>query len=202
MAINPLLIGSITSIALVNGANLPPGRHFPTLSEQSRWSDVLGFADYANCPARPARADSAIPRKPAWAAQLDANAESLATLHPGWDGPGSISMSASTLSRAVFYVTSAVDNQIDVKPPRLVPAGDGSIQIEWHTKRGELEFDIDDRGEMSIWIRNHLIGAEFDGEGAEALALFYRWAPWIAARPNDAANVPVAPQMADLSFAA
>src|ERR1700722_5946135 len=115
MAINHLLIGSLTSFALVNGANLPSYRHFPTLSEESPWSGVPGHVRQPNYPAQPARAGDAVPPKPDWAAQLDANAESLATLHPGWDGPGSTAMSASTLSRAVFYVTSAVDNHVDVK---------------------------------------------------------------------------------------
>lgn len=200
MAINPFLIGSLTSIALVNAPHLPAGRAFPSLSEEPHWISALGD-DPAYCAAQPARATRSTPRQD-WGAQLAANTKSLSNLPAGWDGPGSMPISASALSRAVFYVNSAMGEGADVTSPRLVPGGDGSVQIEWHTKHGELEFDIDDRGAMSIWIRNHLSEAEFNGEGAEALVLFYRWASWIASRQSDAPNVFAAPQMAAVAFAA
>jgi hypothetical protein len=44
--------------------------------------------------------------------------------------------------------------------------------------------------------------AEFDGEDEKALALFYRWAPWVAAQVGHANDVPAAPQMAVFAFAA
>ncbi|WP_271504344.1 hypothetical protein [Bradyrhizobium sp. CCBAU 11357] len=103
----------------------------------------------------------------------------------------------------MFYVDTALkDAASDVVAPRLVPGGDGSLQIEWHTRRGELELDLDTDGAMSIWVRDHATGAEFDGDGEEAFALFYRWAPWIAARVHHAPHAAAPAQMAFFEAAA
>jgi hypothetical protein len=100
------------------------------------------------------------------------------------------------------FVRSALDGIDDVDPPQLVPGGDGSVQIEWHARHAELEFDIDDGGGMSIWVRDHRSGAEFDGENEKALALFYRWAPWVASRLRDVHHVPAQAEVAGFSIAA
>jgi hypothetical protein len=131
-----------------------------------------------------------------------ANANSVALLRAGWDGPGSLPISAEVLSRAMFYVRTALKDISEASSPRFVPGGDGSIQIEWHTSRGELELDIDLDGNLSIWVRDHLSGAEFDGEDRDALALFYRWAPRVAARPRHVGDVPPAHQVAQFDIAA
>jgi hypothetical protein len=123
--------------------------------------------------------------EPNWIARLTSNAHRLASLQRGWDGPGSIAISRKLLFLATSHTRFALENLKNVSAPHLVPGGDGSIQIEWHAKHGELEFDIDARGRMSIWIRNHSNGAEFDAENEAALALFYRWAPWIASQQHD-----------------
>lgn len=188
-------MGSLTSVLLANGAPVPA----PTLSEKSHWIEPAGATVAAQ---GPVCASSAVVSD--WKARLATNARNLSILRAGWDGPGSVSISSRLLSRAVFYVESALGgaSATDIVAPRLVPGGDGSIQIEWHTRRGELEFDIDDRGEASIWIRDHLSGAEFDGEGSDALALFYRWAPWIAAQQRNAPHVPVQTQLVSFAVAA
>jgi hypothetical protein len=133
---------------------------------------------------------------------LTTNARQLSELKAGWDGPGSIPVTQKALHRATLYVRSALENLGDVCAPRLVPGGDGSVQIEWHAKHGELEFDIDSRGDTSIWIRDHRNGAEFDGENEAAVALFYRWAPWVASRQRDGFDAPPQAQMPLLSIAA
>jgi hypothetical protein len=122
---------------------------------------------------------------PDWISQLASNAQGLSKLPAGWDGRGSIPISDKMLYRATTYVRSALEGLSDVTAPRLVPGGDGSVQIEWHAKHGELEFDIGPANEMTIWIRDRRNGAEFEGENQAALTLFYRWAPWIASRLRD-----------------
>jgi hypothetical protein len=135
--------------------------------------------------------------------KLSANADGISSLQVGWDGPGSVPISREILTRAMFYIDSALKGAAgDVAAPRLVPGGDGSIQIEWHTRRGELEFDLGTDGAMSIWVRDHASGAEFEGEGEEAFALFYRWASWVASRRHYAPHVPVPTQVAFLDVAA
>jgi hypothetical protein len=120
--------------------------------------------------------------------KLSSSAKQIEELKAGWDGPGSIPLSAKALFLATYHTRLALEAMQGVTAPQLVPGGDGSIQIEWHAKHGELEFDVDARGRMSIWIRDHRNGAEFDGEDEAALALFYRWAPWVASELRDDRN--------------
>ncbi|MCK1336039.1 hypothetical protein IVB38_08335 [Bradyrhizobium sp. 38] len=186
MPLNQFLVGSLTSVFLANGAPASA----PTLSEKAHWIKPVDSVAAQPSFGQPGGIFAATGSD--WRARLAANAHHLALLPAGWDGPGSVSISSALLSRALFYVKSALEGASanEVAAPRLVPGGDGSLQIEWHTHRGELEFDLDDQGEASIWVRDHSSGAEFDGEGGEALALFYRWAPWIAAQQRYAAHVP------------
>ena len=201
MPINQFLAGSLTSALLANPANLPPPAPLVTLSDRFGWIDASRSAPPPRHVAQPSRAEGKRPG--AWSNQLAANARSISALEAGWDGPGSVAISPEILARAVFYVDSALkDVASDLIAPRLVPGGDGSLQIEWHTRRGELELDLDTDGAMSIWIRDHASGAEFDGGGEEAFALFYRWAPWIASRLHDVPHAPVQAHMALFEIAA
>lgn len=200
MPINQFLVGSLTSVFLANPANVPPLPVSLTHSEKFGWIDSTRAASPPDSALQPPRVTHG---QTAWQRQLSANAEGVCGLEAGWDGPGSVPISREILTRAMFYIDSAMKGAAgDAAAPRLVPGGDGSIQIEWHTRRGELELDLDTDGKMSIWVRDHATGAEFDGEDEEAFALFYRWAPWVSARPQYAAHVPTAAQLAFLEVAA
>jgi hypothetical protein len=133
---------------------------------------------------------------------LTSNAHRIAELKAGWDGPGSICLSAKALFLATTYTRNALQGLSDVTSPQLVPGGDGSIQVEWHAKHGELELDIDAHGRPTIWIRDHRNGAEFDAEDDAAIALFYRWAPWVASELRDDLNASVQTQVPTFSIAA
>lgn len=186
MAISPLIAGSLTGVFLVT----PAPDVSPTLSDRAPWVKLANAA----LPAGTRRDEMNLPQSKvsAWRSSLAKNAHSLSSLAAGWDGPGSAPISSNVISRAVFFAETALtplDMSCDIAPPHLVPGGDGSAQIEWHTKRGQLELDIGVNGELSVWIRDRLNGVEFDGEGEKALTLFYRWAPWVASRDRDASNV-------------
>lgn len=201
MAINQFLGSlSVTGMLLTNPVSLPTT--VPRTSSAENSCMALGTnTGAATAPDLLAPSAAARPA-PAWRSILSKNAQSILELRAGWDGPGSIPVSASTASLAMIHVSNALDRAIDVIAPRLVPGGDGSVQIEWHARHAELEFCIDRVGRMSIWIRDHMRGAEFDGEDEKALALFYRWAPWVASKLRDVPDVPAAPQMASFSIAA
>jgi len=183
---------------LTGTSNMPPLR--PTLIDSPGLVAVVGTSDVIGPSTE--RASSMESKVVDWKSRLSANVRSLSQLRAGWDGPGSVPVPETLLARAAFYVQSALDAFEGMTAPRLVPGGDGSVQIEWHSVRGELEFDIDDQGFASIWGRDHLSGMEFDGEGREALALFYRWAPLVASRYHNAADVPAQTQMATFLVAA
>jgi hypothetical protein len=202
MPIRPLLAGSLTGAILVNPVTL--GLTATQTDCSLRFASPLAVsADHEFAPpAFPSSPREAREATPAWAPFLEVNARALSELKAGWDGRLSIPIPRQVLFRAVSYVESALKGLSDITPPRLVPGGDGSVQIEWHAKQGELEFDIGPGDEMTIWIRDRRNGAEFSGEDQAALNLFYRWAPWIASRQTNDSDAPRQAQMPIFSIAA
>lgn len=202
MPINPLLAGSLTGAIFAS----PAGLGSAATSTNLEWR-LDPFGTTVNAPflpsdSRPVLRQATREAETGWNSHLARNAEALSELRAGWDGRGSIPISRNVLYRATSYVKSALEGLPGATPPRLVPGGDGSVQIEWHVRHGELEFDIGPQDEMTIWIRHRGNGAEFEGDNQAALALFYRWAPWIASRqPNDSAATTQA-QMPIFSVAA
>jgi hypothetical protein len=180
MPINPLLAGSLTTVMLVNTVDPVAAASLTDV----QWRTNFPAAVSSDAPVRPNKFETSVSREPEWIARLTNNARRVAALKAGWDGQGSISVSRKALFLGTSHTRFALENLDDVSAPHLVPGGDGSIQIEWHARHGELELDIDARGGMSIWIRDHRSGAEFDGENEAALALFYRWAPWVASQQH------------------
>jgi len=196
MPINQFLVGcSLTLLANVGGVS----PCFTAFAPPS-WIAIVGENDAVHLSEQRASAEN--PEPSDWKPQFLANVRGLSELHAGWDGPGSVPVPETLLVLAAFYVESALSSFPAMMAPRLVPGGDGSVQIEWHTKRGELEFDIDDHSIAYIWVRDHLNGVEFEGEGEDAVALFYRWAPWVAARHHDVVDVTDQEQMATFAIAA
>jgi hypothetical protein len=94
------------------------------------------------------------------------------------------------LLEAVRIVETTLSDVWYAAAPFLVPGGDGSLQIEWREKNGELEFDLAVDGSRSIWIRDHRSGKEIEGDNHRADALFSRWAPRLASVSNDDGYVP------------
>lgn len=179
MPINPLLAGSLTTAMLVNAMDPVAAASLTDIQWQTRFPAAVS----AKAPVRPQNAAS-VTREPEWIGRLTNSARRLASLRAGWDGQGSIPVSQKALFLATCHTRFALKDVDDVSAPHLVPGGDGSLQVEWHARHGELELDINPRGDMSIWIRDHRSGAEFDGENEAALALFYRWAPWVASQQH------------------
>src|SRR5690348_10628630 len=124
MPLNQFVVGSLTSVFLANSAMPVPAS---TLSEKAHWIKPVNDAGAEQQPRNVLSAPISN-----WKTRLAANAHNLSILPAGWDGPGSVSISATVLSRAVFYVESALQgaSRADVAEPRLVPGGDGSVQIE------------------------------------------------------------------------
>jgi hypothetical protein len=186
MPIRPLLAGSLTSAILVNPLTLGLAATQTDLPWRLTNPSALNADQDFWHAARPTFQSTVREAEPVWMAIVKENARALSELSAGWDGRGSVAISRKVLYRATSYVESALKDLPDVVSPRLVPGGDGSVQIEWHAKHGELEFDMGPHDEMTIWIRDRRNGAEFAGDNQAALTLFYRWAPWIASRqPND-----------------
>jgi hypothetical protein len=123
-----------------------------------------------------------------WLTDFVASSVRLARLPFGWDGDGSVPAAKSALYKAERITRDALEGCSSAVSPYLVPSGDGSVQVEWHEKEGELELMVDPLGRMVLWGRDHRTGVEFEGENESARDLFLRWAPWIAATRGDGAD--------------
>lgn len=129
---------------------------------------------------------------PPWAHVLALRAQSIGKLARGWDGPGSVAIDRGLLIEAIWIVRNALTDAPNAVAPFLVPGGDGSLQVEWHEKNGELEFDLAVDGSRFIWIRDHRSGEEIEGDDDRADALFSRWAPRLASVVYNDCYVPSA----------
>jgi hypothetical protein len=130
--------------------------------------------------------------EPPWAYELSERAKKIKQLKNGWDGPKSIPVDKSLIAEAETLVSSVLMSVRRPSAPYLAPGGNGTVQIEWHTKLGEIELELSPEGTASIWVRNRLSKEEFEGEDETAFALFSRWAPWVAKAIDDENDVPVA----------
>ena len=100
--------------------------------------------------------------EPRWANVFAFRAQSIGSLTRGWDGPGSVAINRRLLFEAVRIVEKALIGARNAVAPYLVPGGDGSLQIEWHEKDGEFEYDLSVEGSRSIWIRDHRTGEQIE----------------------------------------
>lgn len=135
---------------------------------------------------------------PAWSNAVSKSIQRLKNLAPGWDGPGSVPIVTAALYRAETLIRQALEGRSAALAPFIVPAGDGSIQIEWHKRKAEIELSIESNGDVYLWGRSHVSGHEFEGEGEKALALFFRWAARVATETRDASDVSVSKQTHEL----
>src|SRR4051812_24214169 len=104
MVVNQFLMGSLTGVFLVNGVPMPA----PTLSDRAHWIAPVGETAASQNPIPQSLGPTPAPSAD-WQARLAANARHLSMLSAGWDGPGSIPISPTLLSRAMFYVESALN---------------------------------------------------------------------------------------------
>jgi hypothetical protein len=130
--------------------------------------------------------------EPAWALDLSVRAERIKALRRGWDGIKSVPVSPTIVEFAQKLIKDALITAGTASAPYLCPGGDGSLQVEWHTKTGEIELDISAGGNASVWIRSRISDEEFEAENEGALSLFSRWAPWVAKAVDNESDVLVA----------
>jgi hypothetical protein len=176
--------------AMHSAASLP---HFGFVGEAPIFDarTLTGWIEQIAVPAKPAAPikDSSIAEPPQWLEAAQKNFAAISRLPAGWDGPRSKRISLAAIYRMDRILRDALDGQRDALPPYIVPAADGSLQMEWHTASFEFEFLLEEGTTPSAWLRNRKTGAELEGEGDKAIDLLFRWAKQIAS-PDHGGNVP------------
>jgi hypothetical protein len=138
-------------------------------------------------------ANATVQRAVSWETIVQKNFAAIKTLGPGWDGPRSKRVDSKVMYRAFRILRDALADVDGAVAPYIVPAHDGSIQLEWHTKSYELEFLISPSGRTEAWVHNRSSGATLEGEGDKAVGMFLSWARRVASPLRDAIAAPIAP---------
>jgi hypothetical protein len=144
--------------------------------------------------------------EPEWLAGFNANIRRVERLKAGWDGLNSVPVDRNVLYQAARIVRDALEGFDRATAPYLSPAGDGSVQVEWHEKDAEIELLLLPDGTKYLWARDHLSGTEFEADDEAALDFFSRWAPRLATSAvygsiwSSEAQSPVVGTSASVSF--
>lgn len=94
-----------------------------------------------------------------WVRVLEARLNELTSLPRGWNGYRSLPVSFSCASFAANLLERiCVDG---LAPPSLVPGTDGTLQIEWHRNKYDLEIDVLGPGNV-IASRTDLVTGQCD----------------------------------------
>lgn len=147
---------------------------------------------------RPARENHG----PNWQDVLRRNCKAILELSEGWDGYHGKRISNTTISHANLILRDALAGVSHAVAPYIIPAADGSLQIEWNNQEHELEFYLSEGLSYSTWLRNRETGREIEGEGDEALSLLFRWAPGLAAPTGNARDEASSQEEAPIGIAA
>lgn len=78
---------------------------------------------------------------PEWFKQAVTRLEDLLNLQPNWDSYGANPVNPEIAMYAINLLFELMDDALPM--PSIVPTNRGGIQLEWHTRRGDLEIDIE-----------------------------------------------------------
>jgi hypothetical protein len=143
-----------------------------------------------------------LPALSPWFRELGKRFAAVRGLEDGWDGPQSVSVERLLIGRVDRFLKDALFEVPDPMLPFVVPAADGSLQIEWHRRDLDLEVFFSREGHVSALLEDRKAGVELERDGAEALNLFFGYARRVATNDRDGAHAPVAPASASVSVAA
>jgi hypothetical protein len=110
-------------------------RHYDDEAPVGPWSDAL-------VPLRPdvASTQAFTSQQGAWRPFVRNRLRSLASYSVGWDGYDGMSPRPDVVAFAWHVVSSVMSDSAPL--PQIVPLSDGSLQIEWHTRKLHLEVHV------------------------------------------------------------
>ena len=103
---------------------------------------------------------------------LDAQRRYIRALQNNWDGYGAPPIDP----RVIDLLYSDLEDQfprMDVRLPDIIPAGDGSVQAEWHLNEIDLVYNVGPSGARYLSVGDQ----EFFGH--EAREAFAKWVPFL-----------------------
>lgn len=99
------------------------------------------------------------PTSPAFLKSVEAVAD-LLSLAPGWNSYSAKPIAPQNAKRAIRLLAEFLGPE--TPPPAVVPTVRGGIQLEWHTKRANLEIYIESPGSVSFFAEEVGSGESFE----------------------------------------
>lgn len=154
---------SSNSIAKPVDWHLPP----PAYEPDARQNDILAIPH--------------IPATAAWKSVVARRFQEALSLEADWDGLDSEAVSSEIVSLADKLLVLAFENIQHPAVPAVVPAGDGSIQLEWRLIDSRFELEISKDSSVEAWALDRSTNHSIEADGAEAISLFISWAQRLTA---------------------
>lgn len=93
----------------------------------------------SSLPVRQTRVRVSNPRSP-WVKELENRFNTLTSLRKGWDGYAGLPVSFTCAQFAANIIERLFTGALP--PPQLVPMPDGTIRLEWHMNKYDLEIEV------------------------------------------------------------
>ena len=93
----------------------------------------------SSLPVRQIRVRVSNPRSP-WVKELEKRFNILTSLRKGWDGYTGLPVSFT----CAYFAANMIERLHNeaVPPPQLVPMSDGTLRLEWHMNKYDLEIEV------------------------------------------------------------
>ncbi len=95
--------------------------------------------------------------------------EGMLSLESGWDGHDGRPIAPQTFDYALNLLVRLEPAATRVRP-QMVPLPHGGIQVEWHTRAGDLEIEMEGPGAARYFFEDARTGAVAEGDAEADLA--------------------------------
>lgn len=122
-----------------------------------------------------------------WVQELQARFSELTALPKGWDGYNGRPVSFECAAFAAALLETICVDEVSV--PALVPGNDGTLQIEWHKNKYDIEIDV--------LAANSVIASRYDHVSKTEISLtlnnnFFELVSWIKDMASERENLAAA----------
>jgi hypothetical protein len=112
-----------------------------------------------------------------WGDEVTDRLQELVRLRPAWDGYQGRPVSLVNATFALQMLNNICGPE--TRAPQIVPGAAGDLQIEWHTKQGDIELHVKGPNNVHAW--HALAGRDPDGEELNLTVDFAAVAQWVTA---------------------
>lgn len=110
-----------------------------------------------------------------WREAVMKRLEELVRLSEGWDGYRGLPVFLENATFALRMLEAICGP--DAPPPQIVPGPSGDLQVEWHSRRGDIELHVVSPNKVHAW--RHFVGDVEDGQSVELSTDFSVVAAWV-----------------------